>query len=442
MATQIDQDFPPQIADDDYWVPPPEYDFDTYAMEYDPPDDVSDPSPVQNSAAPASTPKAGAWADDTFWKARPFLEQIRESAYREINSPWAVLGAVLARVGASVPSNVVLGKTTKSHGSLNLLVALVGESGAGKDTAISLARDILPKTVEETPEFPVGSGAGIAAIFGEREKVGTHYVTVRTRENAIVKASEVSALEKLEGGGDNLQEQLRIAYSGDILGGQFKTRDRNLQIPAGEYRLSLVVGVQPKLSNALLNEKQAAGGTPQRLIWMNAHDAGASADAVNNLKISPLAWDPKQLLYKNRSIASYSGATIEIQVCDTAVKTVLDAQVAVQRREADALDTHSLFTRLKVAGILALLDNRFDIDDEDWSLSGVIMEHSNATREWCQRELDRPTGPTPASLVRCAPGDGPIRLKSPQGSAKTAVASTLLNSRGTVPLHLSQPKKG
>jgi hypothetical protein len=54
--------------------------------------------------------------------------------------------------------------------------------------------------------------------------------------------------------------------------------------------------------------------------------------------------------------------------------------------EAD-MDSHGLLTRLKVATLLAFIDQRLEVRDDDWDLAWSVMWISNATRAECQRAL-------------------------------------------------------
>src|SRR3712207_6527821 len=74
-------------------------------------------------------------------------------------------------------------------------------------------------------------------------------------------------------------------------------------------------------------------------------------------------------------------------VCEEAIDTIEEAHWLRSRGEGDPLDGHALYTRLKVAAALALLDRRLSVTADDWRLSGRIMAKSDATRDAVQREL-------------------------------------------------------
>src|SRR3712207_4800514 len=74
-------------------------------------------------------------------------------------------------------------------------------------------------------------------------------------------------------------------------------------------------------------------------------------------------------------------------VCEEAIDTIEEAHWLRSRGEGDPLDGHALYTRLKVAAALALLDKRLEVTADDWRLSGRIMAQSDETRAGVQRTL-------------------------------------------------------
>jgi hypothetical protein len=108
-----------------------------------------------------------------FWHRRVVLGHIYDYARARRVSPWAVLGVVMVRVIAGIPPKVVLPALVGSRTSLNLFVALVGPSGAGKDAADGVARDAItwgsPANKlyqdDEIPVLPLGTGEGIARTY-------------------------------------------------------------------------------------------------------------------------------------------------------------------------------------------------------------------------------------------------------------------------------------
>src|SRR5690606_1247896 len=108
---------------------------------------------------------------DAFWTSRPVLENLRTFARARRVSPWAMLGCVLAIVASRIGPHVVLPPQIGGKASLNLLVGLVGPSGAGKDTALAAAQDFLWQD-HTVPVHELGTGQGIDSSYTEQTKEG------------------------------------------------------------------------------------------------------------------------------------------------------------------------------------------------------------------------------------------------------------------------------
>lgn len=300
-----------------------------------------------------------------FWSARPALAHIRTFAKARRVSPDAMLGVVLARVVAKVPPHYVLPPTIGTDVSLNLFVALVGRSGDGKGAATGAAADAVK--VGPLAAVSVGSGEGLTHAFVRREKGAV----VQHTTNVFAEVPEVDTLAALTSRqGATLLPTLRSCYTGETFGFGYADPQKRLTVKAHEYRLSLVVGVQPGRAGALLDDTD--GGTPQRFLWLPSTDP--DAPDVAPAEPTPLRWRmpaPPAVVY---------GDCYRLPVCETAVLAVTQARLDRTRGKTDALDGHALLTRLKVAAALGLLDGRIEVADDDWWLAGTLMAVSDATR--------------------------------------------------------------
>ncbi|WOC12405.1 bifunctional DNA primase/polymerase [Gordonia sp. MP11Mi] len=312
--------------------------------------------------------------DDAFWASRASLSHIRDSAYRRMVAPWGVFGAVNIRALATVPHTVTLPPMVGGRGSLNEFVASVGDSGAGKGAAHAVATELVPLG-PEIGQVEVGSGEGLAHQFvraataGERqrEEADEHGMIWR-RRSVLFSATEVDNLSALgQRTSATLHGKLRSAWSGEEIGFAYAAADKALTSGSHSYRLGLNVGVQPERAGALLDD--AAGGTPQRFVWVSVTDPRISRDRYDPTPIEPLELP-----------TDWPEEPWTMRVPAVAVDAVLDAHVARQRGEGDALDGHALFARLKVMAALAVIDGRMEPTEEDWDLAGVVMAHSDATR--------------------------------------------------------------
>jgi hypothetical protein len=86
--------------------------------------------------------------------------------------------------------------------------------------------------------------------------------------------------------------------------------------------------------------------------------------------------------------AGPSGLAV-LDIPEAATQTVVANRRATLRGTGDALDGHALLARLKLAAALALLDQRQQISDDDWSLAGAVMAESDATRAAVVKHLKR-----------------------------------------------------
>jgi hypothetical protein len=340
--------------------------------------------PRNHSASPPPLPP-----DDDFWTARAPLGTIRDAARDRLVSPWATLGAVLAHVCSRIGPHVVLPPIVGSIASLNLFVALVGPSGAGKDAALGLARDLLWLD-DQVPTHEVGTGQGIDSSYTTQTKNGP----VQFCDAALFTITEIDSLAghaRMQG--STILATLRKVYSGSALGARYADKERRRPVRAHRYRAALVGGVQPARSGVLLND--ADGGTPQRWLWLPTNDPGGRGAATEPFRAPRGAlWQQFEYLQAYGEVGDDAPVPqrrqVELKVCETARTNIVEHR----RRRLDAplvggedIDGHVLLTRLKVAAVLALFDGRVEVTDEDWHLAGIVMAVSHATRGVCEQAL-------------------------------------------------------
>jgi hypothetical protein len=251
--------------------------------------------------------------------------------------------------------------------SLNTFVGVVGPSSAGKGGSLTVAAEVL-EALGGVPfdVLPLGSGEAIAHAYAKRIKGNPK--PQRIAESALFELAEVDTLAGLtERRGGTLLPELRKAWSGERVGFHYVDPTKRLPLEPHTYRLCLWVGIQPEKAGVLLND--AAGGTPQRFVWLPVQDLGALSFDHSDEAPDPLRWEAPEL----------SGGHI-MGVCEEARRVILAAREAGLRGEVDALNGHALLCRLKVAAGLALLDRRVDVDAQDWQLAGHVMDVSQATR--------------------------------------------------------------
>ncbi|MBO0611097.1 hypothetical protein [Myceligenerans salitolerans] len=317
--------------------------------------------------------------ESVFWEARPELAAVRQYARAAMASPWAVLGCVLARVALSVPPVVVLpplGNDSSAVASLNLFVGLVAPSGVGKGVATRAAEGFLsipPGGGRLIVERPLGSGEGMAHVFTDQDESGED---VPALHSVWFDVPEVDTLTALVGRkASTLASEVRKMFTGEGLGFQNADATRRKIVPAHSYRAALVAGVQPRKAGPLLDD--AAGGTPQRFLWMPATDPGAP-------DVLPPA--PEPLSWCSPVLATHAGRA-PLHVAGS-IKAELQAERRARLREELTDDNgQQSLVRLKVAALLALLAGRTDVTETDWHLGDYVMGVSDRTRQRMREAL-------------------------------------------------------
>lgn len=330
---------------------------------------------------PGDGPASDVLADLVF-DATPLLSTIRQAAHARLVTPWAVLGAVLARVVAEVPPHVVLPPLVGSDASLNLAVALVADSGGGKSGALSCAGDIVRLPGRHARTIGPGSGEGIMMAFLEKDPdPGAKGNRLRAEPLALLAADEVAQIGAVQGRASQATfgPIVRSMLTGDEVSTTAADADRCRRLPRNGYRLAIVAGVQPPLAGVLLDDTDA--GTPQRWLWLPADDPGWNAPPTS--WPAPITWTFPRPPEGSRD----PDGKIRIPVPPEVAAAVYDARVRRLRREGDPLDGHRLLTREKVAAALALLHGEFAITPDWWKLSGLVMARSDATRAHCAATL-------------------------------------------------------
>jgi hypothetical protein len=321
---------------------------------------------------------------DTFWQARPVLEHIRRAAHARSRSADAVLHTVLARVAACTEYGVELPPIVGGPASLNYFAAVIGPSGSGKSTSISTGRDLIPEptaqVIDMVDDRPLGSGEGIAELYmGHQTDDEGKTVRGQVRQNAFVYVDEGEALiGMIDRKGATILETLRRAWSGQTLGQSNASQDRNRVIPARRYRLGLVIGFQPEKAGRLLADD--TGGTPQRFMFTSAIDPTVPDE--------PPDWPgPIELAIPDDIAHTIDHGVVQpyrMKVADPIQREIRAADLTRVRGETTAqpLDSHAMLHKLKIAGLLAILDRRGHITTDDWHLAGIAWSTSVRVRTW------------------------------------------------------------
>ena len=331
---------------------------------------------------------------ESFWQSRSVLRHIRKAARARLVAPDALLGAVLARVCVAADWRFQLPPIVGRVGSLNTSIALAGRSGAGKGSVVDESAsllDIATSGDHQAAEAPAGSGEGIVRTFfdleadPDAERKNAPKKWRQTRRAMLIRIDEAELLQALgQRSGQTTDQILRSAWSGEALGASYVGESGDRRLPAHSYRLALLLSVQPEVARFLFD--QAGGGTPQRLLWLAAsYDPTAPEDPPGH---------PGRLLLRLPTFAELN-VSLGSSGHDGLRRVHLPATASIQDElrqnrhrllrgevDPDPLDAHADLSRLKLAALLALLDERPEVSAQDWALAGVVADTSRDVRVW------------------------------------------------------------
>lgn len=352
------------------------------ALEYDqtPPEQIDEESALN---LPGLLP-------EEFWNARDVLKHIRKAAWAEGRSADPAFYGTVARLSGMKDHRINMRTGLMGRGSLNLYAAIVGDPGDGKTTGADAAVEMTPA---KNPDFrdcmPLGSGEGIAEVFmgwtdeetGNRVTKATKTANVgdpevvrvrkQVRHNAFFACDEGERLTQLSGRqGQTLEDTLRSAAMGGVLGSTNATEDRNRYVAKHSYSLGLLIGYQPSTVRQLLSGQGA--GTPQRFFWSWAWDPKLPFERTANP--GELALDPR---------IHDAGGDIDMGFPESVRELIWRERVLRNQRKLQIgpFDGHRRLMTAKMAALLALLEGRFTVVEEDWELAEMVWTASCAVRD-------------------------------------------------------------
>lgn len=333
-------------------------------------------NPTDTTTTPETDEVLNINLPDDFWQARPALTHISQAAHSRIISRDAVLASVLARVAVTIPPWVTIPPIVGAPATFDYFAAAISRSGTGKSTSERLADELWPTLQANTAKKPLGSGEGlIEAYFGD-VKVEGDDGKKRTEKQQILDGilfhlDEGQALNEVASrSGSTLFQTMRSAWSGAELGQTNASKERTRQLKAGQYRCVLVAGFQWSTAVPLIQDD--AGGTPQRFLWLAGEDPSIPATAAERPE-----W-PGPLTRRNNTWTR-GHISIDQAITDQVVQNHIDRSRGITV-DTDPLDAHRNLLRIKTAMLLSVLDDRRDINGDDWTLAGQILDTSATVR--------------------------------------------------------------
>jgi bifunctional DNA primase/polymerase-like protein len=374
------------------------------------PEGFTSPAPTTISpATPAQVdvPAGGLTLPDEFWNARETLRRIRQAAHSKVRSADVVFYGALVRIAAMAPHTLRADTGIGTAASLNLFSAIVGPSGGGKSSGLSVGR-MLVKETRPIDEQPLGSGEGIAEAYmgemmeptGDMAKDGSAKlakVRKMVRHNVLFHSDEGATLVKLlERAGSTIGETLRSAWSGETIGQKNGRVETTRTVPAGTYACGLVIGWQPSTILPLLDDHEA--GTPQRFLFCWAVDESIPPRSARVLwpgeMLSPFPEGvptslppPGQIIaapappMMGESIVFAEAITDELYDTEHAKNT---GSLPLEHPLRDPFRSQHPVLKVKVAALLALLEGRRNVTLDDWHLAQIVIDTSDRVRIYLQ----------------------------------------------------------
>lgn len=270
---------------------------------------------------------------------------------------------------------------------LNLFVNLMGPSGSGKSSANEIASVMLPLDPSRViDQMPIGSGEGlIDNLFDYRNEPDpdnsrkSREVKYQSRFNAYIYVDEGGKMIALgERSGTTLLATLRSAYTGAVLGEANAAKETRRRLEAGTYAFGLTMGLQDEVAGPII--ERTTDGTAQRFLWLGADGDPAyqrtERGAIPEL-VDPFGFLDDTIGYR----AAYEFYVMPLHP-DIEREIDLAGDTRMLRKvTAEEVQSHQFLMRLKVAGCLAILDQRADINPEDWQLARLIRRPSVACDE-------------------------------------------------------------
>jgi hypothetical protein len=369
---------------------------------------VPPPAPEGSPLAAGAPNGGGLTLPDEFWAARESLAKIRQAAHSKVRSGDVVFYGALVRIAAMAPHTLRADTGIGTPASLNLFAAIVGPSGGGKSSGLSVGRDLV-KEAQPIEEFPLGSGEGIAEAYMGEVMAGTGVMDQKTgaekmakvrkmvRHNVLFHSDEGNSLNKLiERTGSTVGETLRSAWSGETIGQKNGRVETTRTVPARSYSAGLVIGYQPTTVLPLLDDVEA--GTPQRFLFAWAVDTAIPARSARvpwpGEMPSPFPPDvPTDAPAPGTVISAVlpRGMTDPITFDEAITEELYDTEHAKNTGSLpaghlllDPFRSQHPVLKVKVAALLALLESRRRVTLDDWRLAQMVIDTSDRVRIYLQ----------------------------------------------------------
>ena len=306
----------------------------------------------------------------SFWDSRPVLKHIQNAAHLRSRSADAVLGAMLARLSSILPGDLRADTGTATPASLNFYSILLGPPASGKSSSAAIGESLFPMGYDSNSrQWNIGSGQGIAAAYGTVVEGEFR----QTETQAFFTCDEGSILLKAaRERGNSTLDTLRAAWTGSQIGQKNAAAERDRRI--SNYALGFQLGLQPVHAIQLFSDENVGDGTLQRFVWFSTIDPSIPLDDedISSPMPEPIPFD-LATVYANDPLIIPQSIKRECRYRDRASSRG-DILVAPSQE-------HALLRQVKIACLLAILDSRRFVTDEDWALAKVMLDTSDAVAD-------------------------------------------------------------
>jgi hypothetical protein len=283
--------------------------------------------------------------------------------------------------------------------ALNSLVGISGPTGAGKTISQRLLEEhfVFPDNDPSRPYvksweglIPPGSGESMPDKYvdfdplteeeesGEipaKDRLSNTLVWHHPNHAAVFFFDEVGMLaSRSSRQGSTLVDYMKEGWSGSEFGRTLAS-GKGVILPRESYRFACVINTQPKRAGILFSEEAVAGGLQGRFLWF---------DVTAEINRDMISREPVEKF----SIPAIDWTGVD---CIQALDVMDNAHI---QHHWDALDgliseteSHILLTQAKVAVALAVLDGRAELNQEDWDLSQLVIDHTVKTRTVIEEAL-------------------------------------------------------
>jgi hypothetical protein len=179
---------------------------------------------------------------------------------------------------------------------------------------------------------------------------------------------------------------------GGLLGSQTMDAERRTRLDAGTYAFGLCVAAQPARLGWLINHEEMQGGLPQRFLFAPAAPAYMPEWTAPAMELTfAMPFEATPMFEADNVFGSDPEPKPRRELVIVAPDEVMQ-YIRVSSRERRFVGTsdgmaHVDLTRLKVAGILAIMDGRTDMTNQDWELAGYVVRMSMSMVDWVWAKL-------------------------------------------------------